>query len=302
MQKQTQYHITTVINFTHFSPFGMRLPGKTYTNPRQTTANKYLYNGKELQNDFGLQWYDYGARYYDAQIGIWNGLDALIEDSYNQSPYNFVDNNPIIFIDPDGNFKTKFGAWWYKLWNGGDEITGNNKEGYQVVSYKKEIKIVSSRINKSHSSNNKSWDSWLEGQTSETQPEWLMGNKEYNQMIGSGIQFPGTNSSFNIKDKGTYENLDILLPSPNNIGVIFDIYKELGIEGGTKNKDKFINWLNKHYKTRQNNKTDAHGKPIKRTDSQKQPWVRRTKMKADGIYPDTMYTWYPYSKIQDSTL
>jgi len=32
----------------------MRLPGKTYTNPRQTNANKYLYNGKELQNDFGI--------------------------------------------------------------------------------------------------------------------------------------------------------------------------------------------------------------------------------------------------------
>jgi len=64
MQKHAQYPITTtsVISFAHYNPFGMRLPGKTYTNPTQTAANKYLYNGKEMQNDFGLQWYDYGFR------------------------------------------------------------------------------------------------------------------------------------------------------------------------------------------------------------------------------------------------
>ncbi len=104
MQKQTQYQITTtaVISFAHFDPFGMRLPGKTYTNPKQTNANKYLYNGKEMQNDFELQWYDYGARYYDAQTGRFHSIDPMIEYHYNYTGYAYVYNNPINLIDPFG--------------------------------------------------------------------------------------------------------------------------------------------------------------------------------------------------------
>ncbi len=89
-----------VIEKTDYYPFGLAHSGGY----QRVTAkeNRFKFNGKELIEDLDLGLYDYGWRMYDPTIGRWNSVDPLADQRDTYTPYNFVRNNPLIFIDPDG--------------------------------------------------------------------------------------------------------------------------------------------------------------------------------------------------------
>ncbi|MDG4945057.1 RHS repeat-associated core domain-containing protein [Weeksellaceae bacterium KMM 9713] len=61
---------------------------------------RYKYNGKEWQDELGLDWYDHGARNYDASLGRWMNADPLTEQTGHV--YSSMNNNPVNLVDPDG--------------------------------------------------------------------------------------------------------------------------------------------------------------------------------------------------------
>jgi RHS repeat-associated protein len=83
-----------------YYPFGMAF--ETPNEVKGSPPHKYLYQGKEYQNELGLDTYDFEWRMYDPATGRTFQLDPHAENYISLSPYSWTGNNPIIKIDPDG--------------------------------------------------------------------------------------------------------------------------------------------------------------------------------------------------------
>lgn len=85
---------------THFYPFGLEFGDYLGTSLSISPNYKYSTQGKEKQQETG--WSDYGTRMYMSDIGRWGVPDPLSEKFAEVSTYNYVLNNPIRYVDPDG--------------------------------------------------------------------------------------------------------------------------------------------------------------------------------------------------------
>ncbi len=91
---------TEIVEENNYYPFGLKQKGyNTNINGRH---HKYMFGGKEQQDELGLNWYDITARNYDPALGRWMNLDPLAAKRIWLSPYNYVQNNPLLRIDPNG--------------------------------------------------------------------------------------------------------------------------------------------------------------------------------------------------------
>lgn len=100
------YHLETATFVTNYSgsttQFLLNLPfGETMVEQRTGTFdNWYRFNAKELDKETNL--YYYGARYYNPSLSIWYGVDPLADKYPSLSPYVYTTNNPINYIDLNG--------------------------------------------------------------------------------------------------------------------------------------------------------------------------------------------------------
>ena len=111
----------SVLQRMNYYPFGGMMASST-----GGAVQPYRYTGKELVRFQGLDWLDYGARWYDPTTLRWNGVDKLAEKYTPVSSYAFCLNNPLSFIDPDGN---------NPIFSTSGQFLGCTEEGYTGMIY-----------------------------------------------------------------------------------------------------------------------------------------------------------------------
>lgn len=98
----TDYLQADIVSNNDYSAFGSPMPGRKFNG----SAYRYGFNGKEKDdeiNNIDGAYDDFGARMYDSRLGRFFSTDAKFTETPYLSPYNALENCPILNIDPDGN-------------------------------------------------------------------------------------------------------------------------------------------------------------------------------------------------------
>lgn len=125
---------TEVIQQNHFYGYGMRMEGTNA--PFVGVENKYKFSGKELDDELGLNEYDFGARFYDPVIGRWACIDPMADFEPNLTPFRYGYNNPINVTDPTGMLELSDQVGGGFDYNASTTYTGTPRYVYKNVDGK----------------------------------------------------------------------------------------------------------------------------------------------------------------------
>ncbi|MEM9686246.1 MAG: RHS repeat-associated core domain-containing protein, partial [Bacteroidota bacterium] len=89
-----------IVEEKNYYPFGLQHKG--YNSVVTGTHYPYGFGGKEENEELELNWHDFGARNYQADLGRWMNVDPLADAQYAYSPYHYAYNSPIMYNDPTG--------------------------------------------------------------------------------------------------------------------------------------------------------------------------------------------------------
>ncbi|SMC81019.1 RHS repeat-associated core domain-containing protein, partial [Moheibacter sediminis] len=203
-----------IMEENHYYPFGLK--HSTYADPKQKyelvdnmentarptyvlkTDYQYKYNGKELQDELGLNLYDYGARNYDPALGRWMNMDPLAEDYISHTPYAYALNNPVYYIDPDG----------MRVESGGPET----KYTLQSVSYDKKTGnyTITENVTVNSSSSKFKFNSFGDSKLTTTHSTTSIDSKTVVNSKGEIVSSSNTiNQTTSVVEKTVGDNLDM---------------------------------------------------------------------------------------------
>jgi RHS repeat-associated protein len=132
-------YLPDVNSTADFYPGGMLMPGRS----GNSDSYRYGLQGKEKDNEWAGDGnsVDFGARMYDPRLGRWRSMDAYASKYPELSPYCFVANSPLMYLDPDGNdikpthakAADAFGALIVQLSNNADIDFNKRLEAFGIV-------------------------------------------------------------------------------------------------------------------------------------------------------------------------
>jgi RHS repeat-associated protein len=138
-----------IMEENHYYPFGLKHSNyntdiarltksadgiSVIVRPTERSDYQYKYNGKELQDELGLNMYAMDARMYDPAIARWVVQDPVLH--YNMSPYNAFDNNPVFWADPSGADATSLiNDLWNKSSSGVTQYTKTGNGTFEQTDH-----------------------------------------------------------------------------------------------------------------------------------------------------------------------
>ena len=193
--------------------------------PTVQSTYKYKYNGKELQDELGLNTTAMDYRQYDSAIGRFNGMDKLSEMSHNITPYRFGFNNPAFWSDPTGLFESRKAARKYRREHG---LKGRIRraENGTFELYGKEGMVYSAGDDSPYASTDSNPNDGViashlaEGSVNESQKS----NNNIGGIVSTGLWGVNTSVGFlstGIAYKGQYHKMNELWHATKSSGVRF---------------------------------------------------------------------------------